>query len=143
MNRFNKLLNETRIEVIKIRSMESDLESMNHVTEADSIAIVNEYAHLHAKMEEGSVELNDAYMVSYISLLFPIKMILYMYFLKATKRTTDLILDPTHIIEFCLFVAEFIWIFDYSRLVVYDPTNIWAVGDEGDHHNLMLNVIWY
>ena len=123
--------------------MESDLVGADHVTEADRAAIVNEYNYLHEKMEEGSVELNDAYMVSYISLLFPIKMMLYMYFLKATKRTSDLILDATHIIEICLFVAEFIWIFDYRRLIVYDPTNIWAEGDEGDHYNLMYNVIWY
>jgi len=94
-------------------------------------------------MEEGVKELNDAFLVSYISLMFPIKMVVFIYFLKATKRTTNLVYDLTHIIEFCLFIAELFWIFDYHRFSVYDPTNIWAEGDVGQHKNMMINVIWY
>ena len=140
MSRFNVTMNDSREEVIKIRAMQAERAEYGNVTMAE---IDNEYTILYEKMEEGSEELYDAFLVSYLSLLFPIKMMLYNYFLKATKRTTNLMNDLTHIIELTLFLAEFIWIFDYKRLAVYDPTNIWAEGDEGDHKNLMLNVMWY
>jgi len=134
-------MNDARMEVLKIRTMENNMIKYQNVTLAD---IDYEKDILHIEMEDGVKELNDAFIVSYISLFYPIKMMLYTYFLKATKRTTNFITDFTHLIELCLFIAELIWIFDYYKLSVYDSTNLWAEdGDEGEHKNLMINVIWY
>ena len=105
--------------------------------------INKEWGILYDMMEEGSMAINNAFLISYVILLFPYKIFIFKYFLKRTNRTFDLTNDITLTFEGILFIMELVWIFDVWRLSTFDETNIWSDADEGSNKNFMINVIWY
>jgi hypothetical protein len=69
---------------------------------------------LHEDLKEASLELYEAMLISFINLMWPIKLILTKYFLNKTGRNAN-IFGVLTIIEFALFVLELIWISDFQR----------------------------
>ena len=98
---------------------------------------------MHHELKKSYEELELAELISFMSLYFPIQILINAYLLKKTKRSA-ILFGPLQLIDLGLFIIVIIWINNVKSFKNYDETNAWAEeGDLGPEENAMINIIWY
>ena len=69
---------------------------------------------LHEELLVGAIDLEEAMIISYIQLMFPLNFLIRRYFMKKTGREMFGI-NPSEIIEMALFLLIVLWINDWNR----------------------------
>lgn len=103
---FNRYLHKSRKEALIIVAYIEAGRSEHHIEKHRE--------RLHEDLKEASHELYEAMIISFVNLMFPIKLILSKYFLNKTGRNAS-IFGVLTLIEFALFVLCLMWINDYYR----------------------------
>ena len=100
------------------------------MTAAQKLASNLGFAEVEKTILVSSKFLEVAMYVSFIQFLFPVDMLLRVYFYRLTYRKGS-IFDGLTILELALFICVFIWVYEYYTYGSYDPSNLFHLPTMG------------